>query len=416
MAGWLQFFGFIDACAVYFTLQLVRCVVFSFIWTGLVMLLRRTLFSKLIFAKGMLWALFLVIPFLGKLKLFYENDLVLKGTWWLTGSIMTHPWIAHVYMAGLLVSFLYIFGKRASLKRIVSRMEKQAVNGRTVYITDMNITPFTAGLLRTKIVLPKVMTEHYSGEEMEAVIRHEQTHIRLGHLWCYFVWDVLRCLLWLNPLLTLCQKHFRADMEDMCDRVCIQNSGGTAQEYGLLLLKTLKLLRSEQNSISSAATYAGEKDFGNIKRRMEKIAAFRSYPKALCRSAVLIAAVLFWIAFMGINSVSYARCSEVEDILVYAYDPEDGRAVILGSGEHLRQIISYDDSYVYVDRAAFEPLLRGMGAGQEIYIVFGGYQKLPGIGGGGNSCLYRGDAGDKTVRLPYEKLRDSWMTALFKML
>ena len=61
-----------------------------------------------------------------------------------------------------------------------------------------------------------------------------------------FAWDVLRCLLWVNPFLTVCQKQFRADMEDICDRVCIQGSGRTAHEYGMVLLKTLKLLRSGQ--------------------------------------------------------------------------------------------------------------------------------------------------------------------------
>ncbi len=35
-------------------------------------------------------------------------------------------------------------------------------------------------------------------------------------------------------------------MEDICDRVCIQSSGRAAHEYGLVLLKTLKMLCSGQ--------------------------------------------------------------------------------------------------------------------------------------------------------------------------
>lgn len=156
MVNWSQFFGFLDGCAVYFTLQLVRCVMFSFVLLGLVMLFRRTLFSSRIFAKGMLWALFLIIPFLGKMKLFYENALVVKATWWLTGSIMTYTWLARVYMAGVILSFLYIFGRRMRLQRIVSSMKKGSVVGREVYIMEMNVTPFTVGLLRPKIVLPQL--------------------------------------------------------------------------------------------------------------------------------------------------------------------------------------------------------------------------------------------------------------------
>lgn len=416
MVDWSQFWSFINGCAIYYALQLVRCVIFSFALIGLVMLLRRILFPKLIFAKGMLWALFLLIPFLGKMKLFYENVLVVKATWWLTGSIMTYIWIAHIYMAGIWISFFYIFGKRIRLQRIVSRMKKQFIGGKFVYITDMNVTPFTVGLIRSKIVLPKVMADSYSGKEIEAIIRHEQTHIRLGHLWCYFAWDILRCLLWLNPFLTFCQRYFRADMEDMCDRVCIQNSGKNAQEYGQLLLKTLKLLRTEQNNISSVVTYAGEKDFEDIKRRMGKIVDFRSYRKVLCRSMAIVAAVLLCIAFVGISSISYARCNEMDNILVYEYDPENGNVIILDSSELLQQMISYDDDYIYVDRAAFEAFLREKNAEQEVFIFFGGFQKLPGIGGGGESCLYQVNSDEKIVRLPHEKVKDSWSMALFKML
>ncbi len=36
---------------------------------------------------------------------------------------------------------------------------------------------------------------------------------------------ILRALYWVNPFLTIFQKQFRADMEDVCDRVCIQSSG-----------------------------------------------------------------------------------------------------------------------------------------------------------------------------------------------
>lgn len=424
MESWSQFLGFMDGGATYFTLQLVRCVIFSFVWIGFVMLFRKTLFSGRIFAKGILWASFLLIPFLGKMKLFYENVFVVKATWWLTESIMTHPWLARIYMLGVLLAFRYIFKKRVRLQKIVSRMETQSVCGKSVHIMNMNVTPFTVGLLSPKIILPRVMTDNYSEGEIEAVIRHEQTHIRLGHLWCYFAWEILRCLLWLNPFLVRCQRYFQSDMEDICDRVCIQNSEKTAQEYGLLLLKTVKLLQSEQKSISSIA-YAGEKDFEDMKKRIKKIADFQPYRKRLCRSIVVIAVIAMCIIFVGIKNVSYARCSEMEHILVYEYDTKNGNAVVVDNSEDLQQMISYDDDYVYVDRQAFESLLSDSSEEREVYIVFGGYQKLPGIGGNGNSCLYprnfaesydSSDSKESIIKIPYERVKDNWMTVLFKML
>lgn len=424
MENWSQFLGFLDGGALYFTLQLVRCALFSFAGLGLVMLLRRTLFQERVFAKGVLWALFLLIPFLGRLKLFYENAFVVKTTGWLTAGIMAHTWIAHMYMLGVWLWFLYIFGRRFRLRRIISPLERRCIGGKKIYSMEMNVTPFTAGLLNPKIVLPRIMIDNYSEEELRTIIRHEQTHIRLGHLWCYFFWEILRCLLWINPLLMYCQRYFQSDMEEICDRVCIQSSGRTAQEYGGLLLKTVKLLRTEQNNISSIA-YAGERDFADLKKRIQGIADFTPYGKRVCRGLAIMVVIGICAAFMGIRSISYARCSEMENILVYEYDPKSGSAKMIDSSEDLQQIISYDDEYVYVDRERFEPLLSGRKEGWEVYIVFGGYQKLPGIGGGGNSCFYRRDAAEvcdsidskkEILRIPYEKEEDSWMTVLFKML
>lgn len=420
MASESQVFRFIDICAVYFTLQLVWCVIFSYILIGFVMLLRKTLFLKLIFTKGVLWALFLIVPFLGKMKVFYEHDFLVKATWWLTGSVMTCTWISYVYMAGILISFLCMSRKRVALQRIVSRMEKQLIGDKLVYITDMNVTPFTVGLFSPKIILSKRMKDNYNRDEIEAIIQHEKTHIRLGHLWCYFIWEILRCLLWANPFLAVCQRHFRADMEDICDKVCIQNSGKTAHEYGWLLLKTVKLLKTEQDNISSVVTYAGEKEFEDIKRRIEKITNFRSYQKMLCRNMVVIAAILMCIVFMKVNSISYAQYNEIEHILVYGYNPKDGTVVILDNSDRLQKMISYRDDYVYVDRVAFETLLdeniSKNNTNQEIYIVFGGFYKLPGIGSNGNSCFYQVNSDEKIVKIPYERLKDSWIMELFKIL
>ena len=182
----------------------------------------------------MLWAVFLVTPFLGKLKLFYENAAICKATWWMTKGTMSCLWVGRIYTMGILVAVICVFGKRLRLRRLVAGMEKVFFDGIRISVTDMNITPFTIGLLKPKIVLPKTMADSYSWEELKAIIQHEQTHIRLGHLWFGLAWDMLRCLLWINPFLTVFQKHFRADMEDICDRVCIQNSGKTAHEYGLV--------------------------------------------------------------------------------------------------------------------------------------------------------------------------------------
>lgn len=412
MPEWRQFAGLINFGTVYYATQLVRCAALSFVLAGLVTLLRRTIFRERTFLRGMLWSSFLLIPFLGRLKLFYENTAIWRATWWLTAGTMNWLWADRIYMAGIFVAAICIFGKQLRLQREVAGMEKVMFENTLIYVTDMNVTPFTAGLFKPKIVLPKVMTDSYSRSELETVIQHEQTHIRLGHLWCGFAGDILRCLLWVNPFLSVFLKDFQTDMEDICDRVCIQNSGKAAYEYGRLLLKSLKLLGQED--VPSAVTYAGEKGFADMKRRMVEIALFRPYRKRACIGMAAGAFLLIAAALLAVHTHSYAHCNESRDILVGKYG--EANEIVSCDTEELCRMISYDDQYVYVDREAFEDFLRRNNAEGGICIAFGGFYKLPGLGGAAEICLYERNSQDAIVRIPYESIRGIWYYELLKML
>ncbi|MCI8327618.1 MAG: M56 family metallopeptidase [Lachnospiraceae bacterium] len=414
MSDWRQLVSLINFGMAYYTTQLVRCAAFSFVLIGLVILLRKIFFSERTFLRGMLWALFLVIPFLGRLKLFYENEAVLKATWRITAVTVSWLWVDRIYMAGILMAAICIFGKWLRLWKYVAEIKNVVFENICICVTDMNITPFTVGLLKPKIVLPKVMMDSYSVEELKTIVQHEQTHIRLGHLWFGFVWDILRCLLWINPFLTVFQKHIRADMEDICDRVCIQSSGKTAHEYGLVLLKSLKILRFGQENIPPAATYAREKGFADMKRRMEEIACFRPYRKWLCRGMTAAGFLVIAVTLMAVHMHSYARCNESRDILVGKYEGEN--AVVSCDTEELSKMISYDDEYVYVERKAFENFLIKNNADGNICIAFGGFYKLPGLCGMAEHCFYERNSEDAVVKIPYESIKGNWYYELLKML
>ena len=414
MPDWSQIGRLLNFCAAYYTTQLVRCTAFSFMLTGLVMLLRKMFFSRRTFIRGLLWSSFLLIPFLGKLKLFYENKAVVVITGRITHGTMTCLWADRIYMAGILIAAVCIFGKRLRLRKSAAGMEKVFLDNMQVRITDMNVTPFTVGLFAPKIVIQKVMLESYSREELRSVIQHERTHIRLGHLWFGLAWDVLRCLLWVNPFLTVCQKQFRADLEDICDRVCIQNSGRTAHEYGMVLLKTLKLLRSGTEGTPPAVTYVGEREFKDMKRRMGEIAGFRPYKKRMCAGMAAVIFLMIASMLLAVHTHSYARCNESRDIMVGNYDGEP--KIISYDTEALSRMISYDDRYVYVERQTFEDFLEENNAEGEVWIVFGGFYKLPGLTGIAESCTYENNSEDEVVWIPYESITDDWYFGLLKML
>ena len=197
--------------------------------------------------------------------------------------------------------------------------------------------------------------------------------------------------------------------------MCIQGSGRTAHEYGMVLLKTLKLLSSKSEGTPPAVTYAGEKEFADMKRRMGEIAGFRPYRKKLCMGMAAAAVLVIAALLMAVHTHSYAKCNKDENILVYEY--ADGESTVISDNDSsIQQMISYDDEYVYVEREAFEKFLIENNAEGEIWIVFGGFYKLPGLTGVAESCIYENNSEDEVVRIPYKSITDDWYFGLLKML
>ncbi|MDE5597598.1 MAG: transcriptional regulator, partial [Lachnospiraceae bacterium] len=234
---WQMQWQFLNGCIIYFCIQLGRCVSFSFPALALILILRTTILKRAVFLRGMVWSIFLIVPFLGKLKLFYENMLMCRFFMWWNNICIEYWQVRYGYMIGMMITASLIIWKHKKLHGLVSRMEKGRIDGQEIYINEMAVTPFTTGLIHVRTVVPKVMLQNCKPEELKVILCHERTHICLGHLWYYLLWDMVGVLLWINPFLAVCGRFFREDMEDICDRVTIQKSNETAYEYGMLLLK-----------------------------------------------------------------------------------------------------------------------------------------------------------------------------------
>lgn len=405
---------FLNLCAVYYVIQLLKCAQISFAVIALVLLLRKTLLKNRIFLKGALWSLFIPVLFMGKMKFFYENKAgIILFSWW-TEICKIHIWINWLYLCGVFVYAARLFHKRRKLKKAVLGMEKRKAEDTFVYVAKMPVTPSTIGMLRPRIVMPEVMLEKYDREELRAILLHEKVHIRLGHLFFYFLWDVLRVLLWINPFLTLSVKFFREDLEEICDMVTIKRLGDRAYDYGRLLLKSMRVLKAENDDFNMYATFAGNKEYKNIRRRVSRIAMYKPYRRGETWCIAVTTMLCVIAAVMWIQNISYGRYNENDIMFTYGYDGEN--VIFFDGSDVLHQMISYDDGYVYVDRKAFENYLDENNAAGDIFIVFGGFYKLPGVGGAGCSCFYEPDIDEQIVRIPYENPMDDWRVKLVKIL
>lgn len=293
-------------------------------------------------------------------------------------------------------------------------MEKRKVDGTVIYVTKMPVTPSTVGVFRPKIVMPEAILKGYDRKEFQTILLHEKTHIRLGHLLFYVLWDILRILLWLNPFLAVGTKYFREDMEEICDWITIKRSEGKAYAYGQLLLKSMRVLQAESEDFNMYATFAGDKEYQSVRQRVTRIARYKPYKGiaavgTLVATTLCVACVVFWM-----QNVSYDRYNPMDNIVVY--DMGTGTELV-SDGEALREAVSYDENYIYIKVEAFQELIRDSAiSSKNICFYCSGYYKLPRIGGGGGcGYLETADLENGILKIEYVKQKDIF-DRIFRML
>lgn len=412
---WNSGIQFSNSCAVYYVVQLVRCVLLSFVVFACVLILRKTALKNKVFLKGALWSLFIPVLFVGKMKFFYENGIGVKLFSRLTVMCMSHIWICWLYLCGVFLYAALLFYRRRKLKKMVASMEKRKVDGTVIYVTKTPVTPSTVGVFRPKIIMPEVILKRYEHKEFQTILLHEKTHIRLGHLWFYLLWDILRALLWLNPFLAISTKYFREDMEEICDLVTIKRSEGKAYAYGQLLLKSMRVLQAESEDFNMYATFAGDKEYQSVRQRVTRIARYKPYKGVVAVSTLVATMLCVVVVLLWTQNVSYDRYNPLDSIVVY--DMGTGTKLI-SDGKALREAVSYDESYIYVNAETFQELIRDSTVSYEnICFYVGGYYKLPGIGGGGVGFGYLETANleNGILKIEYVKHEDIF-ERIFKML
>ena len=349
-----------------------------------------------------------------KMKFFYENRIGVKFFSWLTEMCMSHTWVCWLYLCGVFLYAALLFYRRRKKKKMVAGMEKRIVDGTVIYVTKTPVTPSTVGVFKPKIIMPEIILKRYGCKEFQTILLHEKTHIRLGHLWFYLLWDILRALLWLNPFLAISTKYFREDMEEICDLVTIKRSEGNAYAYGQLLLKSMRVLQAENKDFNMYAAFTGDKEYQSIRQRVTRIAAYKPYKGIAAVGTLIVAMLCVTVMVFWTHNVSYARYNPLDCIVVY--DMVTGTELV-SDGEALREAVSYDESYIYIKAETFQELIGDSTMSNEnICFYCGGYYKLPRIGGGGGcGYLEMADLENGILKIEYEEQKGIF-NLIFKLL
>lgn len=178
-----------------------------------------------------------------------------------------------IWLSGLGILIIYSIYSTTKLSKNL-RTRRLLYNN--IYETANIKTPFVFGIISPKIYLPTNLSEG----EKSYIIKHEETHIkRFDHL-IKFIFYIILCIHWFNPLAWLAFSLMNKDMELSCDEMVIKEMGnGIKKDYSNSLLS----LSTGRRIVGGSPLAFGE---NNIKTRIRSILNYKR-PK-------------FWIVFMGI--------------------------------------------------------------------------------------------------------------------
>lgn len=156
------------------------------------------------------------------------------------------------------------------LDRLLSedRGSSVAVRARVrVEVIDTLIGPAVVGLLRPRILLPRILETECTKTELRILLAHELSHIRRGDLWWALLQTGARCVWWFHPLVHGVSRWFDRVTEQSCDEESVARLRCRPAEYARGLLSVLE----RKHLLRSVPALPGVRPVDLTTKRMERI-------------------------------------------------------------------------------------------------------------------------------------------------
>ncbi len=335
--------------------------------------------SKLFYTRGLAWvSLFLnkyCTLFLG--RLYFGAALCLVLVWAVKNrSVCRHAHGLPAYENRVLAERV----KAQVCARDVTGLGAWYLRRVRIYVTQEEISPCCGGLLHPYVVLPECVCR-WQERSLEAVLCHELIHIRMGHIFVMALYRFLGCLWWVHPLFYVCEKRLHEVMEQVCDERVLMLMDVKRDAYGELLLGLALVLRGSVPTGSAA--FFGRSDFQVLCARLSALKR-----QGLCGQGrrrvtggfFAVTALLFLLLAM----TSYPRYTALTSLSLY---DEKLRLCAYDTAE-LNEAVQVRDGRLVVEPGRFAALVDALHIeGRHAYLGFGGFMKVPGAGGGGDTGM-----------------------------
>lgn len=210
-------------------------------------------------------------------------------------SVLT-PWIAAIYLAGVMLMLLRLLAGHLRIARVraaatpittgpcvefLARLTEQwNLKVRPVLTcAGQIVVPQVTGLLRPTILLPASVLSSLSAGELELILAHELAHIRRYDLWVNLLQRLAEIVLFFNPALWYLSQRISLLREYCCDEMTCgieaedHRSLATARVvYSTALLRVAELAhRSRLSEQQLTSLSAAGKSPSEIRRRVARL-------------------------------------------------------------------------------------------------------------------------------------------------
>lgn len=212
-------------------------------------------------------------------QMYFTSPLEMKESYFL--------FLKPIWMAGSVIVLAVLFLSYLQFRRCLIGSIRLRNN---IYLSSRITTPFTLGLFLPKIYLPTSIKQEYH----EAVILHEQIHIRRKDIWMNNFALLFLALFWFQPLLWLAYRLFVNDMEEACDEAVLKEKGlAYSAEYARALVE----VSYQAGRFQGVAVGYGS---GEVKNRVQNILRYKRAEFGVC-VATFLCLVLFVVLMLPLS-------------------------------------------------------------------------------------------------------------------
>jgi beta-lactamase regulating signal transducer with metallopeptidase domain len=138
-------------------------------------------------------------------------------------------------------------------------------------VSTIRTGPAVIGVFRPTVLLPAVLVEGPSNEELKPLLAHELIHVRRGDLWYGMLQVIAQALWWCHPLVWWAGRRASREAERCCDEEVIAELGCSPAQYARSLLGVLEL----KKTLKPVPSFPGIRPVEVTSNRLERIMKLR---------------------------------------------------------------------------------------------------------------------------------------------